>query len=63
MDSSDRFTMSVDYPSSLKNIESDSDTDTIGNDSGEDDSEDAPQYTPPKVPMYPERILHIISPP
>ncbi len=58
MDSADRFTMSVDYPSNLTDIQSESDAETIGNESGDE----VPQYTPPKIPSLPERVQHVLSP-
>jgi len=50
--------MSVDYPSNLTDIQSESDAETIGNESGDE----VPQYTPPKIPSLPERVQHVLSP-
>jgi hypothetical protein len=58
MDSADRFTMSVDYPSSLTDIQSESDADTIGNES----EDEVVKHTPLKIPSLPERIQHVLSP-
>lgn len=64
IDSPDRFTMSIDYPSNLKkssSSESVSSADTIKDDLVPSGNK-VPNYPPPRPPTVQDKVLDIISP-
>ncbi len=64
MDSPERFCMSIDYPSNLKKSTSNSSVSSAGTikEDSISNSNEVPNYPPPRPPTFQDKVLDIILP-